>query len=136
MSVYERLKAILSMTPSGLWPIRSHENFARDFERWERKGALLEHSGATDIFNIETGPYKGFEISGISYNGRVSIILFDAADREFQIEISLRHGSPTNLTQPEINRLIQSFALAPHASLAFGGNVRKNRRSVAVAVMS
>jgi hypothetical protein len=115
VSNYESLETILSMTPSGLSPIRSHRNFARNFGYWERKGELLEHSGATDILEIQTGRYKGFEISGISYNRRVSILLFDATGREFQLEISVKPGSHTNLAQSEINRVIQSFAPAPSA---------------------
>ncbi len=110
---YERLRAILSITPSGLWPLRSHRNFRRNFSYWERKGVILEHTGATDIFDIQTREYKGFEISSIPYNERVSIILFDAADREFQLAFSIKSGSSTNLTQPEINRVIESFGPLP-----------------------
>ena len=116
MSNYESLKTILSITPSGLSPIRSHRNFARNFGYWERKGMLLEHSGATDIFEIQTGLYKGFELSGISYKGRVSILLFDTIDREFQLELSVKPGSHTNLAQSEINRVIQSFGPVPSMS--------------------
>jgi hypothetical protein len=113
MSSYESLKTILAMTPSGLSPIRSHRNFARNFGYWERKAILLEHSGATEIFEIQTGLYKGFEISGIPYNGRVSILLFDTVGREFRLEISVKPGSHTILAQSEINRVIQSFGPAP-----------------------
>jgi hypothetical protein len=113
VSNYESLKTILSMTPSGLSPLRSHRNFARNFGYWERKGVLLEHSGATEIFQIQTGQYRGFEISGIPYNGRVTILLFDAADREFQLELSEKPGPHTNLAQSEINRVIQSLVPAP-----------------------
>jgi hypothetical protein len=109
-SKYEHLQTALSMTPSRLSPFRSHRNFARDQEYMEIKGLLLEHSGAVDIFSVQTQMGKGFEISGLSYNREASIILFDAADREFQIHISERHDSQSELEQADINRVIQSFA--------------------------
>jgi hypothetical protein len=112
-SEYEHLETILSMTPSRLSPFRSRRNFARDRAYWESKCTLLEHSGATDIFSIRTGTYKGFETSAISYNNSAEITLFDASDREFILKISGPRGSHSTLTQPEINRVIQSFAPDP-----------------------
>jgi hypothetical protein len=111
-SKYEHLKAALSMIPSRLSPFRSHRDFARDQEYLEVKGLFLEHSGAVDIFSVQTQMGKGFEISGLSYNRKASIILFDAADRELQIQISKGHDSQSKLEQADINRVIQSFAPA------------------------
>lgn len=110
-SKYEHLKAILSVTPSRLSPFRSHRNFARDQLYWERKGLLLEHSGATEIFSFETGAYRGFEVSGIPYNGQASIILFDAADQLLTIRVSGRRdpSGRLQLTQAEVNRIIQTL---------------------------
>jgi hypothetical protein len=108
-SKYERLRAVLSMTPSRLRPFESRKNFARDYLYLLAKGDLLEHSGATALFAFQSASYRGFEIDAASYNGTVSVILFDAADRQFRIDLSQgRRGA--SLNQPEINRVIQSFA--------------------------
>lgn len=108
-SKYEHLNSVLSFTPSDLSPFASHANFVRQSDLSLIKGAMFEHSGATGLFKIETPAYKGFEVSGLSYNGRVGIDLFDAADHQFLIEVRQWSGRPVSTTQQDINRLIQSF---------------------------
>jgi len=108
-SKYDHLEAVLSSTVPGFSPFLSHQSFARQEDRVLTKGNMLEHSGATDIFRIQGLGYKGFEVSGISYNGRVDIALFDAADHQFLIGIRQMPGPPIKTTQLDINRVIQSF---------------------------
>lgn len=67
------------------------------------KGAMLEHSAATDLFKIETPQYKGFEVSGLPNHGRVGIVLFDAADHQFLIEVW--PGRPKATQQTDFSRL-------------------------------
>jgi hypothetical protein len=111
-SNYERLKLTLSMTPSLLRPFESRKNFNRDSQYLLDKGNSLEHSGATALFSIQSANYKGFEIDGGSYSGRVDLILFDAADHLFNLELS-QGWKGAKLSQSEINRVIQSFNAAP-----------------------
>jgi hypothetical protein len=108
-SKYDHLKSVLSVTRSELSPFLTHRDFARQRDRVMAKGRMLEHSGATDLFILETHGYKGFEVSGLSYNGRVAISLFDAADHQFLIEIQQLPGRPIKTSQQDVNRLIQSF---------------------------
>lgn len=108
-SKYDHLKSVLSVTHAGLSPFLSHQDFGRQRDRWMVKGTMLEHSGATDIFSLETHSYKGFEVSGLSYNGSVAIGLFDAADHQFLIEIRTLPGLPVKTSQKDVNRLIESF---------------------------
>lgn len=108
-SKYEHLKSVLSITISSLSPFLSHQGFARQRDEVEEKGMMLEHSGATDIFGLETPGYRGFEVSGLSYSGRVGIGLFDNADHQFLIEVRQMPGVPITTTQQDINRLIRSF---------------------------
>jgi hypothetical protein len=115
-SKYEHLKSVLSITRSGLSPFLSHQNFTRQRDRFDAKGWMLEHSGATDIFSFETHDYKGFEVSGLSYNGSVAIGLFDAADHQFLIEIQQVSGPLIKTSQQDVNRLIQSFGPAQQES--------------------
>jgi hypothetical protein len=109
-SKYEHLNSVLSATPDRLSPFVTHRAFAMQLERLMEKGQMLEHSGATKIFSVQTSRYRGFEVSGLSYNGRVGIGLFDAADHQFLIEIQEMPGASITTTQSDINRLIESFA--------------------------
>jgi len=110
-SRYEHLEAVLTMTPSKIAPFLSRRDFNRSRAYLEAKGTYLEHSGATDIYHIESGSWKGFEVSGIEYNGRATIVLFDSADREFNISISGGNDPRARLTQADVNRVIQSFGV-------------------------
>jgi hypothetical protein len=111
---YERYKAVLSATPSQWSPFRSRKEFARFQTLLEMKGDWFEHnSAAPDIFSFETNGYRGFEISGLSHDWQtVTLSLFDSADHWFQVRLGDVHARAV-LTQPEINRVIQSFGRAP-----------------------
>jgi hypothetical protein len=114
-SKYEQVKAIVSATPSQWSPFRSHEKFARVWILLNIKGLWFEHNTAPpDIFSIETSSYRGFEFSGLSRDWQnVTLNLFDGADRRFQINVLGDARSGVRITQPEINRIIQSFG--PHS---------------------
>jgi hypothetical protein len=114
-SKYEQVKAIVSATPSQWSPFRSHEKFARVWILLNIKGLWFEHNTAPpDIFSIETSSYRGFEFSGLSRDWQnVTLNLFDGADRRFQINVLGDARSGVRITQPEINRMIQSFG--PHS---------------------
>ncbi|HMJ20264.1 MAG TPA: hypothetical protein VK513_00100 [Terriglobales bacterium] len=80
------------------------------------KGLWFEHGkAAADIFSFETDTYRGFEISGLSHDWpNVALDLFDKTGRHwFAITIDGDARSGVRLTQPEINRVIQSFRTAP-----------------------
>jgi len=115
-SKYEQFKAVVSATPSQLSPFCSHKAFARILVLLEIKGLWFEHSkAAKDIFSFETADYRGFENSGLSHDWQnVALDLFDKTDRHwFAISIDGDARSAVPLTQPEINRVIQSFRAAP-----------------------
>jgi hypothetical protein len=115
-SKYDQFKAVISATPSQLSPFCSHREFARTLVLLEIKGLWFEHSkAAKDIFSFETVDYRGFENSGLSDDWQnVTVDLFDKADRHwFAITIEGGAHSGVRLTQPEINRVIQSFRVAP-----------------------
>jgi hypothetical protein len=116
-SKYEHLKAALSISPSRLSPFRSHRVFAQYRVYLQTKSIWFEHIGLVDIFAVQSTTYKGFETSAISRGGGVEILLFDAADRRFGIDVSRASGSAAILTQPEMNRVIQSFGPATSTTL-------------------
>ncbi len=108
---YDQFKAIASTTPSQWSPFRSHREFARVRILLGIKGVWFEHNpAAPDIFSFETNDYRGFELSGLSHDWQnVMVNLFDKTDRWFQISVLGDVRSGARVTQPEINRIIQSF---------------------------
>jgi hypothetical protein len=111
---YEQFKAVISTTPSQLSPLRFRREFVRTRVLLEIKGLWFEHNTAVpDIFSFETKDYRGFEISDLSSDRQiVELNLFDREDHWFTVNISCDARSGVKLTQPEINRVIQSFGAA------------------------
>ena len=112
-SMYEQFRAVISSAPSQLSPFRSRKEFARTWILLEIKGLWFEHnSDVPEIFSFETKSYRGFETRYGNY--RTELHFFDKAkDQAFLINISSDTRSPVRLTQPEINRVIQSFVATP-----------------------
>ena len=110
-SKYDQFNAILSARPSEWSPFRTHRNFARFQTLLEIKGLWFEHNVvAPEIFSFETTNYRGFELSGLSHDWQnVTLNLFDVRDRRFVMNIKGDSRSGVKITQPEINRIIQSF---------------------------
>jgi hypothetical protein len=112
-SKYEHLRAVLSMTPSRLSPLRTHRVFARDRVYLASKGLWFAHTNEARIFAIRTeAGYKGFETDERPFDGSVVITLFDATDRKFSIRVSRASASGATLTQPDVNRIIETFGPA------------------------
>jgi len=106
---YESLRDALSMTPSRLTPFCSRRRLDRDRQLMNTKGLRLEHSGATDLFAIQTLAYRGFEVSGLQYNGRVELTFFNNSGNMFNLQLASEKQGSKGITQPEINRIINSF---------------------------
>lgn len=108
---YEKMKAVLSMTPSQISPFCSHRVFAEDVDLLGGKGTMFEHyTAAPDIFSVQTTNYRGFEVSGLARGWEwVQLTLFDSSGGVFEFTISAARDS-TKITQPEINLIIQSLA--------------------------
>src|SRR5208282_4784031 len=113
-SKYDQFKAVISTTPFQWSPFRSHREFTRVRILIGIEGLWFEHNtAAPDIFSFETNGYRGFEFSGLSHDWQnVTLDLFDATDRWFQINISGDARSGVSVTQSEVNRLIQTFGPA------------------------
>lgn len=111
-SNYEQEKEILFTTPSQLSPFCSRREFARVWLFLETKGVWFEHNVvAPDIFSLQSSEYRGFEFSDVSHGWQdVTVNLFGATDREVVISISGDAHSGVRITQPEVNRLIQTLS--------------------------
>ncbi len=112
-SNYEGYRSALAMTPAQLTPFSSHRKFAHSLYLLNFKGAWFEHnSAAPDIYSFETPSYRGLEVSGLSRGWQsVRLYLFDSHDREFEMIIAVDWSrGDAKLSQPEMNRIIQTFA--------------------------
>jgi hypothetical protein len=110
-SKYDQFEAIVSTTPSQWSPFRSRTGFARVYILLDIKGLWFEHNAVSpDIFSFKTKGYRGFEFSGLSHDWQnVVVNLFDETDHRCRIDILGDARSGVRLTQPEINRVLQSF---------------------------
>jgi hypothetical protein len=115
---YERLRQILVITPSDLSPFSGHREFKRDFELLNAKGSMFEHNPvAPHIYSFQTARVRGFELRYESPDRNSSeLYLFGDDDRENEVIISARRGAQIQISQLEINRIIQTFAPAPSIS--------------------
>ena len=112
-SHYEQFKDVISATPAQLSPFQSRQQFAQTLVLIGQKGLWFEHNSvAPEIFSFEVPNFRGFETSGISHNSQdVGITMFDLADHMFALRIQGDHARGANLSQAEINRVIQSFGV-------------------------
>jgi hypothetical protein len=110
-SRYEQFKGIVSAVPSGLSPLQSRTEFRRYESLLEIKGLWFEHNPvAPDIWSFQTKDYRGFELSGLERGWQnVTLNFFDSDDHWFAINIQGNELGGVYITQPEINRVIQSF---------------------------
>lgn len=111
---YQQFKDILSVKPSDLSPLHSRKEFAREYVLLAIKGIWFEHSGAVpEIFSFETNQYRGFAISGLDHGWQnVGLHFFEKAqDRSYFVALEADARSGVRLSQPEVNRAIQTFTL-------------------------
>jgi hypothetical protein len=117
-SKYKQFREIMSWTPEQLQPFCSRQNFARSVVLLQFKADWFGWNTAVpDIYPVRTDHYQGFETSRSSKEGqRVTLVLFDETDRWFQVTVSTPR-TDVQITQPEINRIIQTFRPAPTRDL-------------------
>ncbi len=112
-SRFEQFEAVFSATPAQLSPFQSRPKFAKTVVLLNRKGTYLEHIPfKPDIFSFKKAGLRGFEISGISRKvEEVTLTIFDDTDKMFTVIIRGNRNLNTNLSQLEIDGLIDSFSV-------------------------
>jgi hypothetical protein len=112
-SKYEQFRAVFSATPAQLSPLQSRPNLARTMVLIGQKGLYFERTPfKPEMFSFENPKFKGFEFSGISQSmEEVTLTIFDATDEMFTVRIRGDRRLHTNLSQVEINRVIDSFSI-------------------------
>jgi hypothetical protein len=116
-SDYELKKNIYQFTPAGMhhWSF-SQRVHARETMLLIVKSMMPSGAAKTGIFNVRTGVFKGFQ-EGDPKAGEGAIVTLYAADDEVEF-VFATHGGQAELTQPEINRIVQSLRKATTSEVA------------------
>jgi len=110
-SKYDQFTKIMSAVPPGWSPLQSRSEFQRYGALLQIKGLWFEHNPmAPSIYSFQTKNYHGFEVSGLPRGWQnVTLHFFDLGNHWFVINIQGDELHGVKITQPEINRVIQSF---------------------------
>lgn len=111
-SDYEFLRAALNTTPSQLslflpW---SKEVYAANLLRMKEVALLGPQTG---LYSFEFGQLRGFQQGDPVRDKNVEVEAYDAADRKFKLIFSSKSGPNGGMTQPHINRVLQTLRPAP-----------------------
>jgi hypothetical protein len=119
-SDYSFYRAMLHLTPTSITPFMSRQLAARDSALLFVKALSMPPAGP-GIFDIQTGNFRGFQFGDpksrpqricdelYSQDGGIDLIFFQKSD-----------GSAPSVSQPEINRILQSIHNVPAANPVAG----------------
>lgn len=108
-SDYNFLKSLYQFTPDNMhyWALSPDIHYRESF-LLSIKSAALSKSAETGIFNIQHHGYRGFQQGDPSRPGRIIVKLF-SDQGSIELFLSGKDAqSDAGITQPEINRLVQS----------------------------
>jgi hypothetical protein len=111
-SDYEFERAALNTTPSQLslflpW---SKEVYAANLLRMKEAFLLALQTG---LYSFEFGHLRGFQHGDPVRDKNVEVEAYDAGDRKFKLVFSSKSGPNGGMTQPDINRVLQTLRPAP-----------------------
>jgi len=111
-SDYEFVRAALNTTPSQLslflpW---SKEVYAANLLRMKEAFILGPQGG---LYSFEFGQLRGFQHGDPVRDKNVLVDAYDAGDRKFRLSFSSKSGPNGGMTQPDINRVLQTLRPAP-----------------------
>jgi hypothetical protein len=111
-SDYEFVRAALNTTPSQLslflpW---SKEVYAANLLRMKEVFLLEQQDG---LYSFEFGQLRGFQQGDPVRDKNVVVEAYDAGDRKFKFIFSSKSGPNGGMTQPDVNRVLQTLRPAP-----------------------
>jgi len=109
-SDYDFLRALYGFTPGKMhyWAVSPAVHYREQFLLL-LKSIVLSQSAETGIFNIQSGAYRGFQQGDPARPGRIFVQLYSESGNVEFFLAGADMQSPTGLTQPEVNRIVQSF---------------------------
>ena len=106
-------RAILQVTPDKMTPFEPQSDAANQSLLLLVKGLCMPPGAESGIFTVSAGEFSGFQFGQPqNQSGQVSVRLFSPTSSLNFIFIQTA-GSPTAISQPDINRLLQSLHKAP-----------------------
>jgi hypothetical protein len=126
-SDYSFLRNLYEFTPGKMhhWAF-SPQIHSREHLLLTIKTAALPPLAGTGIFNLQNQSYKGFQEGNpkVRQDG-IEIHLFSDEGSIEMIFSQKDYQNPTGVTQPEINRIVQSLRKAPHVGTTTGQDGQK-----------
>jgi hypothetical protein len=113
-------KSVLEFTPDKMhyWSLSPAIHY-RDQTRLMIKSIMPVKAAESGIFNLHTGEYNGFQEGDPRTRPPMLNVELFANDGGIGIFFALdKYRNPAGLSQPEVNRIVQSLRKAPVAELA------------------
>ena len=106
-------RTILQMTPEKMSPFEPQSDAANQALLLLVKGICMPPGAESGIFSVSAGEFSGFQFGRPqNQSGEVSVRLFSATSSLNFIFVHTA-GGPTAISQPDINRLLQTLHKAP-----------------------
>lgn len=132
-SDYSFLRNLYQFTPGKMhyWALSPRVHYREHFLLTMKTAALLP-SAATGIFNLQNQSYKGFQEGNpqVRQDG-IDIHLFSDQGSIEMIFSQKDYQNPTGVTQPEINRIVQSLRKAPTSEQLLDRRQKGDRQGTA-----
>jgi hypothetical protein len=126
-SDYGFLRNLYEFTPGKMhyWALSPQVHYREHLLLTIKTAALLPSAG-TGIFNLRNQSYKGFQEGNpqVRQDG-IAIHLFSDEGSIEMIFSQTDYQNPTGVTQPEINRIVQSLRKSPHVGATAGQDGEK-----------
>ena len=106
-------RTILQTTPENIIPFMSTRDAASRAVLLIVKGTILPRGTKSGVFTVSAGEFSGFQFgSPQNPSGEVSVRLFSDSN-SFNFIFNQKPGGPTVISQPDINRILQTLHTAP-----------------------
>ncbi len=74
---------------------------------------ISDHKAETGMYSFEIGNRHGFQFGNPERTDKIYVDAYDDQDRKFEFMFRTKSGSTSPLTQPEINRVLQTLKTIP-----------------------
>jgi len=117
-SDYALYRTILQMTPDKMTPFESQRDAANQALLLLVKGICMPTGADSGVFAVSAGEFSGFQFGRPGNpSGQVSVRLFSASS-SLNFIFYQKAGGPTVISQPDINRILQTLHKATSQSIA------------------
>ena len=111
-------RTILQMTPDKMTPFESQTDAGNQALLLLVKGIGMPPGGDSGVFSVSAGEFSGFQFGRPqNQSGEVSVRLFSESS-SLNFIFNQRLGSPTIISQSDINRILQTLHKSPSQTVA------------------